>query len=25
RVWATPEKYFSWVNAYQQLALNPLS
>ncbi|PLM47816.1 glucan biosynthesis glucosyltransferase H, partial [Klebsiella pneumoniae] len=25
RVWAAPEKYSSWVNAYQQLALNPLA
>jgi membrane glycosyltransferase len=25
RVWAAPEKYSSWVNAYQQLTLNPLA
>ena len=25
RVWAAPEKYSSWVAAYQQLTLNPLA
>jgi membrane glycosyltransferase len=25
RVWAAPEKYSSWVNAYQQVTLNPLA
>jgi membrane glycosyltransferase len=25
RVWAAPEKYSSWVDAYGKLALNPLA